>query len=122
MFSIKNCNDFDFEAGYDGKRYSFPKGKSVAVNTDAAIHIFAIGRDYKDDVFLRHGWFGAGRQDRERAEKILQNFKLSSIDTVKDGAVIEKERSTASARVEGGVVSGGSASQEAPTGGPKLPG
>lgn len=110
MYAVTNLNSFDFEAAYNGKKYSFPRNKTVAVNDDAAIHIFGIGSDDKRDVFLRHGWYGpVGNQDADLADSILKKFKFDVADSVADGAVIEKVRS---APVERGSVSGGSLSQE----------
>jgi hypothetical protein len=114
MFAITNSNEFDFEAAYNGKVYMFPKGKAVAVGVEAATHIFAVGLDNKNDIFLRHGWFGQGTQDKGRAEGILKRFKFESVDSVQDGAVISTARSTPSTRTDGDGVSGGSPSHEVP--------
>jgi len=56
MFKIKNGNDFDFVARYDGREYTFPAGKTRACDDDAAHHIFGLGADNKMAVLTRHGW------------------------------------------------------------------
>jgi hypothetical protein len=56
MFKIKNGNDFDFSARYDGREYTFPAGKTRACDDDAAHHIFGLGSDNKMNVLTRHGW------------------------------------------------------------------
>lgn len=56
MIKVRNSNEFDFEAGYNGQTFEFPAGKTVACPDDAAGHIFGLGAKDKSAVLARHGW------------------------------------------------------------------
>jgi hypothetical protein len=79
MFKITNGNDFDFEAGFNGRIYKFPMGKTVACPDDAAEHIFGIGDQNKTAYLARHGWVKVMGFVQDGLN-ILNKFKFQAVE------------------------------------------
>ena len=90
MFKITNGNSFDFSAAFNGETYSFPKGKTVACDDEAAAHIFGLDQRDKTGVLSRHGWITV-TGPKSKGLGILANFKFDpvKIDLGVESALIE---------------------------------
>ena len=79
MFKVKNNNATDFQAGYDGKQYLFPAGKTVVAPDDAVNHIFGLLQKNKRDIILRHGW-AKPHEPMQVGIAVLKNFSFDKLD------------------------------------------
>jgi hypothetical protein len=75
MFMVTNDNDFTFTAKFNSKEFEFPAGQHVYCDDDAARHIFALGKDDKSSILMRHGWVKP-YEPAEKGLEILSKFKF----------------------------------------------
>ena len=92
MLKVTNRNDFDFHAKFNNRDFLFPKGATVAIDDEAAAHIFGLGETDKTAVLARHGWAAVvprledGREVGSRADgmRILNNFSFQTLEVKLD--------------------------------------
>lgn len=89
MYKVTNAGE-DFSAGYDGKEYDFPKGKSVVVPVDAAVHIFGMGESNKVAIYARHGWALPGKGTLADGKKRLDEFSFEAVDMTLPAPLAER--------------------------------
>lgn len=77
---VRNTSDEDFEAGWDGVRYTFPVGKTVEIPYVAAAMIFGHHQEDKEPTLVRHGWI-ITHNDLPEGLKRLAKFKIEDDGT-----------------------------------------
>ena len=90
MLQVTNRNDFDLKDRYNGIDYTFPANTTVALDEEAAKHIFGFGDSDKVPYLVRQGWVRSSGEV-ETGMKMLSGFSFSSIDSPLPGEVIQKE-------------------------------
>jgi hypothetical protein len=79
MSTLYVTNNWDkaVSMAYCFKQYEFPKGQTVAVEEDAARHIFGFDQEDKEPYMVRLGWQRT-HADLEESLKIYESFVFSS--------------------------------------------
>lgn len=90
MFKIVNGNDFDFSPRFNSKEFMFPAGEAVFCEDDAAAHIFAIGKDDKSSILMRHGWVKP-YEPAEKGLQILSKFKFEHVVPAYDAPMAQQD-------------------------------
>ena len=94
MLKVRNRNSFDLVDRYNGQDFVFPVGKTVALDMDAARHIFGFGADDKAPFLTRQGWMRhSGEYDS--AMKILNGFSFDAVNDLVSGEQIIAEQGSA---------------------------
>ena len=94
MLKVKNKSDIDLSDRFNGQDYHFPKGGSVALNEEAARHIFGFGDPDKTPYLIRQGWMKRS-DEYGAAMRILSGFAFSAIDLPDEGELQQDEQGLA---------------------------
>jgi hypothetical protein len=101
MLKVTNNNTFDLNDRYNGQDFSFPAGKTVALDLDAARHIFGFGEADKIPYLTRQGWMRTSG-DLDTGMRILGGFVFDSVSDVVSGELILTEQGSAPLQAEEG--------------------
>ena len=86
MLKVTNRSAIHLDDRFDGVDYSFPKGSTVAINEDAARHIFGFGEPEKTTNLVRLGWMKSNKE-YEDAMAIMAGFVFSVGNEPIDGEI-----------------------------------
>jgi hypothetical protein len=89
MLRVQNNTGNDLTDRYNGTDYTFPAGASVALDENAAQHIFGFGDADKVPYLVRQGWMRT-TGEYESAMRILSGFAFSAYEIPIPGEIVQK--------------------------------